>query len=101
MNIRKQIIDQLDKVEYVSFDVFDTLLFRMVRFPQQIFEKMLEKAPWLFPNYLDACEWKELRMHAEKWAREKKQGKEVTLEEIYGEFPGIIQIGRASCRERV
>ncbi len=91
MNIRKQIIDQLDKVEYVSFDVFDTLLFRMVRFPQQIFEKMLEKAPWLFPNYLDACEWKELRMHAEKWAREKKQGKEVTLEEIYGEFPGIIQ----------
>ena len=91
MNIRETIIARLDKVKYVSFDIFDTLLLRTTRFPWQIFEKTWEKAPWLFPAYLDACEWKELRRFAETCARERKQGKEVTLEEIYGELPKIIE----------
>ncbi|MCI8465480.1 MAG: HAD-IA family hydrolase [Lachnospiraceae bacterium] len=81
----------MKRVEYISFDIFDTLLFRMARAPYQIFDKTYEEAPALFPDYISACEWREIRAYAEKYAREKKGEREITLEDIYRELPDIIQ----------
>lgn len=86
---KEEITGQLPDIDYVSFDVFDTLLLRMTRAPSQIFDKMYEVAPELFPNYISSCEWRHMRVYAEAQAKEKKKG-EITLEDIYREIPAII-----------
>jgi hypothetical protein len=69
----ERILEELDNVSYVSFDIYDTLLFRMVRHPARIFDKTYEAAPYLFPAYIDAREWREIRAKAEQFAREKRK----------------------------
>lgn len=91
MNIRETVLSQLERTEYISFDIYDTLLFRMVRFPSQIFEKTYEKAPELFPDYITPCEWEGIRVQAERCARERWQGGELTLTDIYAALPKIIK----------
>ena len=71
--------------------IFDALLFRMVAIPYQIFDKAYEEAPSLFPGHITACEWREIRIYAEKYARERKGKEEITLAEIYRELPDIIE----------
>lgn len=91
MNIREKVLSQLKGTEYISFDIYDTLLFRMVRFPSQIFEKTYERAPELFPDYIVSYEWGQIRIYAEKCAKEKKNGGEVSLADIYAMLPEIIR----------
>ena len=86
-----QVREWLREAEYVSFDLFDTLLLRLVRVPSQIFDKMYEAAPDLFPEHIGSCQWRHMRACAEKRARERKKG-EVTLEEIYRELPSVIKM---------
>ena len=91
MDIRKRIFAETEQAEYVSFDIFDTLIIRSVRFPYQIFDKTYEKDPSLFPSYINAGEWREIRIQAEQFARERKRKSEVTLKDIYRELPSIIK----------
>lgn len=63
----------------------------MARIPYQIFDKTYEAAPYLFPDYIRACEWREIRIYAEKFARKKKGQKEISLDDIYEEIPHIIE----------
>ena len=91
MDIEKNILLKLEDVDYVSFDIYDTILFRNTRIPYQIFDKTYEMVSFLFPDYIDACEWREIRIYAEKYAKEKKGKSEVTLEDIYREMPKIIE----------
>ena len=65
--------------EYVSFDIFDTLVVRTLNKPADLFA-LLEKE-------LGIPGFGEKRKKAEKDARLKKTGGEVTLREIYGCFP--------------
>lgn len=74
---KKKIVKQISEYDYISFDIFDTLLKRNVSEPKDVFKLMVVIQPELnkeFPSY---------RINAEQEARKKKNGKEVTLREIY------------------
>ena len=74
----KQIIEGFD---YVSFDIFDTLLFRSVAKPEDVFY-MVEQ---LYNNHHSqkiSC-FQKKRIKAEKMARAKKSDMEVNLYDIY------------------
>lgn len=73
------IINQIEKYDIVSFDIFDTLLKRNVAKPTDVFEYIEKKH-----NKTGFCEQ---RIAAEKRARTKKKGVEVTLSDIYAEMP--------------
>lgn len=69
--------NQLDKFKYVSFDVFDTLLFRKVKTPIGLFEYIqneAEKKGFSFPTFCKA------RIQAEKNAiKHNSESDEITL----------------------
>lgn len=70
----------IDSYDYVSFDIFDTLIKRNVKNPTDIFdivEKEYNKTNSLINNF------KENRIKAEKKAIAKSLHEEITLEEIY------------------
>ncbi|HFU3862931.1 TPA: HAD-IA family hydrolase [Streptococcus suis] len=73
------IINQIEKYDIVSFDIFDTLLKRNVKKPTDVFEYIEKKN-----NKIGFCEQ---RIAAEKRARTKKNGVEVMLSDIYAEMP--------------
>ena len=73
------IINQIERYDIVSFDIFDTLLKRNVKKPTDVFEYIENKY-----NKADFCE---RRIAAEKKARAKKNSIEVTLSDIYAEMP--------------
>jgi len=73
------IINQIEKYDIVSFDIFDTLLKRNVKKPTDVYEYIEKKS-----NKTGFCEQ---RIAAEKRARAKKNGVEVTLSDIYAEMP--------------
>lgn len=88
--ILEEIIDTLDNnknIKVVSFDIFDTLLFRTVLKPENVFFYMYESAPNLFHEYSNARNWMFVRREIEKKARNNKflrsGSREVSLCEIY------------------
>lgn len=87
---RKMKLDISDLQEYqiVSFDVFDTLLKRDVKRPTDIFDVMSEN---IVISEL-ASNFSTLRKLAEKTARERSKKKEISLEDIYNNFPGISDV---------
>lgn len=72
-------IDQLNAYDYISFDIFDTLIFRPFAEPTDVFYLLGEK--------LSFMDFKRIRMEAEWKARvishEKNGHYEVTLEDIW------------------
>lgn len=87
-------LEQLGKesrIAVLSVDVFDTLLFRAVNEPPEVFVVVHEQHPDLFPSHIDKWEWSELRIRAEKSARKERilstGSREVTLEDIYNCIP--------------
>ncbi len=72
------IISKVKKYDYVSFDIFDTLLKRKVSHPSDVFALVGER----YKN----TEFKNKRIMAEKVARKHVSGEEVTLEDIYKEL---------------
>ena len=73
------LFDNLKKYEVISFDIFDTAIFRKVEFPKDIFRIM--------GNEMNYGNFASVRMVAESRAREKKAeqegNREVSIEEIY------------------
>ncbi|MCR3757812.1 hypothetical protein KYB31_02225 [Clostridium felsineum] len=91
----KKFIDKLNNKKLLSLDIFDTVIFRVAKNPQKIFEivgqKLFESGNLDFE--LSAEEFKIMRIEAEKRARIKKRKSntdEVFLEEIYEEFSDSI-----------
>ncbi len=80
----------------ISFDIFDTLLFRLVDQPKQIFDEIGKKAikSNLLHNSITHQEFALLRIKAEQDARkdnsERNGHNEVSLEEIYEFLPQFI-----------
>ena len=78
-------------IKLISFDIFDTLLFRMCREPGDIFEKMYEKNPELFPDGICAESWKTIRRETELLVKKERYAKdgiyEVTIDDIYARLP--------------
>lgn len=84
--VKKQICDE--KVKYISFDIFDTLINRPFLYPSDLFELMSEIIMRQFGFLLD---FTKLRMISEESARArlavtKRSYQDVTLDEIYDEF---------------
>lgn len=73
-----EILKQIENYDVVSFDIFDTLLKRNVKEPTDVFSYM-EKKYRINGFY-------EKRIGAEKIAREKKNGFEISLKDIYKEL---------------
>lgn len=70
-----EIAGSLCKSEVVSFDVFDTLIFRPFAVPTDLFYFIGER--------LDYPDFKTIRTEAEKTVRELKGGEKVKLKDIY------------------
>ena len=82
-----------NSIQLLSIDIFDTLLFRLVDQPKQIFSKIGKKAIQsnLLHNSIAVEEFTLLRIKAEQTSRKnsfKEKGhSEVTLEQIYRYLP--------------
>jgi len=82
---------EISKYKVISFDIFDTLLFRSCEDPSDIFELVGKKA--LNENLLSysPLTFKHLRIVAQKKARKKAKlisgSTEITLVDIYNELP--------------
>ncbi|MCD7954227.1 MAG: hypothetical protein LUG93_00410 [Lachnospiraceae bacterium] len=74
----ENILKRIQKYEYVSFDIFDTLVKRDVPQPADLFE--------LIGYSLGIPDFMTLRINAEKKARELSPNAEVTLEDIYAQI---------------
>lgn len=71
----ERIIKDVEKYDIVSFDMFDTLVFRMFSDPKDLF--------WLVGNELFIPNFKVIRTNIEKELRKQNKNGEVTLDEIY------------------
>ena len=70
-----KILDKILDYDIISFDIFDTLIKRDINKPTDVFELIEEK--YNIKNY------KNMRIKAEKTARDNSNCEEVTLDEIY------------------
>lgn len=80
-NLTDRVISEISSFNYVSFDIFDTLLKRDVPDPHSIFklmEDMLERKLGLNIDF-----FYQKRIEAEKNARKEARNEEITLCEIY------------------
>ena len=80
-----------ESYELISFDLFDTVLFRTVSKPEKIFLRTGELMRELYPEYdLPPEVFAGMRAEADGLARKRAwdshKYEDVTLEEIYGEF---------------
>jgi FMN phosphatase YigB (HAD superfamily) len=88
-NIDETFIQSLKKkkIKVISFDIFETLAFRDVADPKEIFKKVGKKQ-YVKEIFSDANIFKLARIEAEKNARKKYAHlEEVTLQQIYEQLP--------------
>lgn len=82
------IIERIRPFQYVSFDVFDTLIKRKTSDPTDVFSQAAYHFNLEFPDMLvDIEAFKKNRVEAERKARETKKNEEVVLSDIYEKLP--------------
>lgn len=91
-------------VRAVSFDFFDTIVWRPVRQPTDLFWRMGDRlrAVGILGEDFSAAKFTECRIHAERKARDRKTASaifhEVSLQEIYAEFTALsVEQQSAAC----
>lgn len=86
--LEKEIINKIDdnSIKVVSFDIFDTLMFRKCQLPSTIFKIVGENS--VVKDIYDTAEnFQKYRIYAEENARKKHtQHQDITLEQIYNEL---------------
>lgn len=78
---KEQIKQKIDEKDVISFDVFDTLIQRNVKKPEDIYN--LTEKKYNVNSVLQISDYKKTRICAEKAARKNSLKEEVTLSEIY------------------
>lgn len=80
------------KYDLISIDIFDTLLFRALAQPVDLFIYVWEKVIALNLNLVDLSplEFQKLRIEMERRSRIKAVNKEVNLDDIYKELPKSV-----------
>ncbi|MBV7316381.1 hypothetical protein [Shewanella sp. NIFS-20-20] len=75
-------------VTHVSFDIFDTVLRRRCFEPKQIFADVIDHLPQaLYHQYgLEAADYQQMRMAAERLARQESSAEEISFEEIFAQL---------------
>ena len=76
----KEMIQNITNFQYVSFDVFDTLIFRTVSSPDKILDFAILKYQELYGKFITSFKLK--RQYAENFSR-KYYSREVSIDEIY------------------
>lgn len=89
----EEMVEKLSVFDVVSFDVFDTCIFRPFEKPSDLFE-LLEKD-------LNIPGFKNARIVAEKNVRKKKVFSEITLEEIYNEMSSTFKIAKMFMNQEI
>lgn len=85
-----------DAIEFVSFDIFDTLVRRNCNKPSDIFTRIAEKAILEGVSIKsDSDSFRNSRIYFEKKARLNSTAQDVTLDEIYAHSPYIKKTQRA------
>lgn len=86
----------MEEIKVVSFDIFDTLVLRLVRKPEDVFAMMYEKNRECLGKYFTRNRWVAFRKEMEQSARreaEQNGRQEITISEIYDQgkkvFPWI------------
>lgn len=82
-NVEK-IKKRIDKYEYVSFDIFDTLIKRNVNKPSDIFNLTAKK--YEIENNVVIPNYKELRINAEIKAAQLAEGNEPNIDDIFNQI---------------
>lgn len=82
-----QIKRKIDKCDVISFDIFDTLVKRMVQNPHDIFSLVEKKYNTISPTKIIG--FKENRINAEKKSRTISKQEEITLNDIYKNLSNI------------
>lgn len=100
-NIIKKIVDPSIKV--VSFDLFDTLVFRPFFFPTDLFVTLSKKFQKLF-GLNSVVPFKNMRVDSERRARDKQfkinpAKEEITLDEIYDQMSFDYGLDRSKLDE--
>lgn len=89
----KNELEMNTEIKAVSFDVFDTLLFRSVVTPDRVIWHMYQKRPKAFPAFTAIGDWVSSRRTAEKEARriskETCGHEEILLTDIYRCLPTV------------
>ena len=85
--MKDEIIKLIEKKEVISFDIFDTLIFRNISRPTDIFRTMNSEIELQF----DIKNFSELRIEAEINSRKYSQNGEVTIDDIYNELSKFIK----------
>ncbi|MEK4909009.1 HAD-IA family hydrolase [Niallia sp. FSL M8-0099] len=87
----------IKKADIISFDIFDTLLLRLVAEPTALFMELgkAAKEEGLFKRDLSIFEFKQIRILSEQLARKEKREKlnkieEITIYDIYRQMPDIF-----------
>lgn len=90
----KNLINMINNVPIVFFDVFDTLIQRAVSTPKEIFDLVEKRYNQIHGG---ECGFAVKRQIAEKRARERYSYTEVDFDEIYGEL--LSDFGTEQCKE--
>lgn len=75
------LVNDTKKYEYISFDVFDTLLFRKVYNYKDIFDLVEERYNLRYPDKIN--KFREIRIFAEQNARNESVNDDITFDDIY------------------
>ena len=88
-------------IEFLSLDIFDTLLFRAVARPEGIFPIVWEKAIEKKIKKIDitATEYQKFRIEMERRARGKEKNREVFFRDIFNEMPDYIAWDKESLAQ--
>ncbi len=83
---------ELQKYDLISLDIFDTLLFRALAQPVDLFAHIWEKVIENYENLTDISplEFQKLRIEIERRSRNKAFNREVNLDDIYRELPKLV-----------
>lgn len=95
MNQIEKMWEKIYDFEYVSFDIFDTLLFRTVLSPEDVFDIVQYRYNEKHDNKIR--NFKETRTRYEIKLRDSDKNREITLEKIYNSLPYTEEIKKELC----
>ena len=90
------LVEEVQNYDVISFDIFDTLLVRLVYSPKDVWklsEKKFDSGNGTLSNFA------RLRADAEKNARLKSSGKDICIDDIYVELQKMSGLSHSYCEE--
>lgn len=92
-----QIEHAIECAEIISFDMFDTLIKRNVKVPEDIHGLVCKE--YFRQTKINLCEYRKLRINAENVARKNSQKEEINLDAIFHYLQGISKDEKIKLRK--